>query len=89
MQAVRVCEAMSMPIHKIVSNGVNPDSVTDSSRFFSSGGYVEYKSNSKRIVDMFTETHFDKISAFLKSKSGERWASGSIALGKGRKGDGR
>ena len=53
-------------------------------------GYTAYKAASSRIVIVFRSAHFNKLSEFfLASSAGSRWASKSVGLGKGSKGNGR
>ena len=45
--------------------------------------YYEHKVDSQRIVTMFKGANYEKLSKFLKSQDGARWASRSLGLGKG------
>ncbi len=52
-------------------------------------GYKAYIAASSRIVDMFKNAHFNELSECSASSAGSRWASKSVGLGKGSKGNGR
>ena len=74
-QAVRAVDAIEMPLESLT------DVILPADEWRSK--YGEHKEDSQRIVTMFKEANYEKLSQFLKSQDGARWASRSLGLGKG------